>query len=466
MKQWKCAICGQIFEGEVPPVPCPVCSAGEAAFSLLDSGSATSWRCTVCNQVFDGDTPPTPCPICGAGESAFVKETKIEISFKNDTEDRFVIIGGGVASLEAVKAIRARNKTASIKLVCGEGIIPYNRPALSDVVGDGLSFEAIMLEEYPWYEQNSIELICDARAVKIDTTQKQVDLSNNKSIGYTKLLLATGSNPFIPPVNTDDSVKICSLRNFNDADTLFNEARGKTVAVIGGGILGIEAALALRERGCTINVIELSDRLMPMQADEYASQKLLDALLKINIAVHLGTALDNISGGALTLKNGVSFKADLCLMCIGVRSETTLARECGLDVERGIIVNNFMQTSNPYIFSAGDCAQRGAVVSGLYSAASLAGSVAGANMTGDEIEYIPPSPATAFEGASISLFSAGVFNAPHIQTLVYEDLDNNIYKKMVFKGKKLIGSVLIGDTSEAAKLIAAINSQSSYDFKI
>ena len=152
MKRWKCTVCGEIFEGEFPPVPCPVCSAGEGAFEELPEQGDIVWRCTVCGQVFEGAKPPVPCPVCGAGESAFLAETKKETAFRLDTEDRFVLVGGGVASFEAAKAIRARNQMASITLICGEGVIPYNRPALSDVVGDGLSFESCAQSKQQFYQ--------------------------------------------------------------------------------------------------------------------------------------------------------------------------------------------------------------------------------------------------------------------------------------------------------------------------
>lgn len=464
MKQWKCAICGQIFEGEAPPVPCPVCSAGEDAFSLV-SGGQDRWRCTVCGQVFDGAVPPVPCPVCGAGESAFVKEQAEESGFSLDTDDRFVIIGGGAAGLSAAKAIRKRNKTASIKLICGEGVIPYNRPALSDVVGDGLSFEAVVLEDFFWYEQNRIQLVCHAKAQQLDTENKQVKLSDNSTITYTKLLLATGATAFMPPVDTDGSVKICALRTFNDADYLFTNAKNKRAVIIGGGILGIEAAIALRERGCKVSVVELAPRLMAVQADEFASKKLSLALEKAGIKAYTNTQLTKIEQGTVFLENTEKISADIVLFCIGVRSDTALAKAAGLETERGIIITSNMQTSNSFVYAAGDCAQLNGRVSGLYSAAVAGGEAAGASMAGEEIDFQAPAAATAFEGLGITLFSAGDFNFDGT-ALVLTDNQKEIYKKLIYNNKVLKGAVLLGDTSGAAQIISAINQQQGYNFKL
>lgn len=464
MKQWKCAICGQIFEGEAPPVPCPVCSAGEDAFSLVSEGK-DKWRCTVCGQVFDGATPPLPCPICGAGKAAFVKEQAEESSFSLDTEDRFVIIGGGAAGLSAAKAIRKRNKTASIKMICGEGVIPYNRPALSDVVGDGLSFEAIVLEDFFWYEQNRIELICDSKAQQIVLNDKTVKLFNSSTVSYTKLLMATGATAFMPALNTDDSVSVSALRTFSDADFLFTNAKNKNVVIIGGGILGIEAAVALRERGCTVTIVELAVRLMAVQADEFASKKLSAALEKAGIMAYTNTQLTKIEQGTVYLENSQKIRADLVLFCIGVRSDTSLAKAAGLEVDRGILVNSNMQTSDPNVFAAGDCAQLNGRVSGLYSGAIAGGEAAGALMAGENVDFRQPVTATAFEGLGITLFSAGDFNFDGT-SLVLTDNKKEIYKKLIYNGNVLKGAVLLKDTSGVAQIISAINQQQGYDLKL
>jgi rubredoxin len=149
-KKWRCTVCGQVFEGDQPPVPCPVCGAGASAFALEEQVGLSKWRCAVCNQVFDGENPPTSCPICGAGVSAFEKIYEASGEYKKDTDEAFVIVGGGIAALETAKAIRRRNSTASITMILGEGILPYNRPALSDVLADSLSFDSILLEQKTW----------------------------------------------------------------------------------------------------------------------------------------------------------------------------------------------------------------------------------------------------------------------------------------------------------------------------
>ncbi|MEG0485683.1 MAG: FAD-dependent oxidoreductase [Oscillospiraceae bacterium] len=463
MKRWQCTVCGQIFEGDLPPVPCPVCSAGESAFIELPEQGVTVWRCTVCGQIFTGANPPVPCPICGAGEGAFVKETQKTSNFALDTDDKFVIIGGGVAGFEAAKAIRQRNKTADIALICGEGVIPYNRPMLSDVVGDGLSFETIVLAQYGYYAENNISLICDGAATDINTADKTVALSNGQRLPYTKLLIATGANPFVPISQGENAVSVVSLRNFTDADYLYTNAKNKSVVIVGGGILGVEAALALRERGCKITIVEHAQRLMAMQADEYASEVLAKRFAELGIKVYTGATVEKTDAQGACLASGEHLKADLILASVGVRSETALAVKAGLIVNRGIIIDEHMRTSSQDIFAAGDCAEFGGKVSGLYAAAAAGGQNAGAEMAGEELIYQPTAPATAFEGAGISLFSTGQLCAERASDLVYEDKYNGVYKRLVFVNKKLIGGILLGDTSAAARLIGAVTASMPYE---
>ncbi|MEG0339771.1 MAG: FAD-dependent oxidoreductase [Oscillospiraceae bacterium] len=465
MKRWKCTVCGEIFEGDTPPVPCKVCGAGINAFIELpiDEGETTYWRCAVCGQIFEGSEPPTPCPVCGAGRSAFTKEIKKSALFHKDTNDEFVLIGGGVASLEAAKAIRERNATAKIKLICGEGIIPFSRPSLSDVVGDGLSFEAVCLEDYSYYNAKNIELITDAMAVDINKTEKYVELANGKKLAYTKLLIATGAAPFVPLPKTENGLPIKTLRSFADAQYLFSNAKNKRVIVVGGGILGVEAALSLYERGCTVSIVELGARLMSVQADEYVSRVLQARLEELGISVYTAVSVEEIELDKVKLSSGVSISADMILASVGVRSETGLARKAGLLVNRGIVISSDMRTDDKNIFAAGDCAELNKKVTGLYAAAAEGGRVAGCVMAGEDMQYTIAPPATSFEGASLSLFSTGVLEAEHTSTLVYTSKDDKIYKKLVFKNNNLIGAILLGDTDGAANIIGAVNNNMPFN---
>lgn len=455
MKKWKCTVCGQVFEGDAPPVPCPVCGAGENAFVLLEETAPTRWRCTVCGQYFDGDKPPVPCPVCGAGENAFERVVEEVVHFKQDTDDKFVIIGGGLAGLEAAKAIRTRNETASITILADEPYSPYNRPALSDVMSDGLSFVNLLLEQEDFYQQNNIQLLVNSAAVSIDAHQRQVKLENGQTLPYTKLLLATGSKPFNPLKCAPGAVPLMTLRCYDDAMEIIRQATKKRVVLVGGGILGLEAAIALRERGASVTIVELAPHIMPLQTDDSTAALLAARLEHLGFHLRLGVSVSEVTATGVTLSNGDTLAADFVLASMGVRSEVSLAAPLGIDIARGIIVNDFMHTSQPDIWAAGDCAEYGGVVQALAGAASAMGSAAGASMAGDEsAPYQPFIPATAFEISKFSLFSVGTVGKNEEEKLAYQNKNKNIYKQLYFAKGRLAGALFVNENPGAQAIHA------------
>ncbi len=456
MKKWKCTVCGEIFEGEHPPVPCPVCGAGESAFELLEDAGPAQWQCTVCGQIFEGSAPPVPCPVCGAGESAFVKIVVSETQFRKDTDDKFVLIGGGVAALEAAKAIRKRNETASITMIIEENHLPYNRPALSDVVADDISFHNLLLEEPEFYNEMGIVTLVGAKANNIDTAAKTVVLSSGESIPYTKLLLATGSNPFNPIQHGPDSIPVCVLRTYEDAQLLIKNAAGKRIVLVGGGILGLEQAVALRERGCNITIVEFAPRILPLQADEEVSCRLTKRLESLGITVITGNSVVSAGPHGVTLNDGTGLVADLVLASMGIRSEVTLAKACGLAIGKGITVNDYMHTTNPDIWAAGDCAEHNGRIMAMVGSASSMGAIAGASMAGEEdTPYHPFTPATAFECPGFSMFSVGVVFDGAAETITYKNQYSKSYKRLFLNKNQLTGALFLGDNA-GAKAVKAV----------
>ena len=460
--KWKCAICGEVFEGDTPPVPCPVCGAGEQAFSVLEG--AIQWKCAVCGEVFEGSEPPVPCPVCGAKRDAFIQvQQQPNESYRRDVAERYLIIGGGVAALEAVKAIRKRNHLAKITMVCKEQVIPYNRPGLSDVIGDDLSFAAIALEEYSWYGQNGVELICDSYAEQIDVEHQKVLLHNGDQLRYDKLCLAVGANAFNPLQRSETSIPVSVLRTYMDANTIIEQACGKAVIVMGGGILGLEAAVALRERGCQVTVCERGKYILANQSDAYVSVKLAEKFEAAGIRIRTSVSIACADETGVVLSTGERIPAEFVLVSAGIRSELTLAKAIGLPCEKGILVNDRMETAYSNIYAAGDCAQWNGKVAGLWNVAANQGAVAGAAMTGDpEVSYRPSVPATAFESLGISFFSCGTITGERLMTVTREDAFSGAYRKLLFSQNCLVGAVFFGDTSNSAKTIGMVESMTAY----
>lgn len=457
-KTWHCPVCGQDFTGPEPPSPCPVCGAPASVFTSVEAPKPRQWRCLVCGQVFEGAQPPVPCPVCGAGEQAFVPEGEPDAAFRRDTEEHFVLIGGGAAALECAKAIRGRNHTARITMVCGEPVPPYNRPALSDVLADGLSLQSILLQEEGWYREQAIELLVGVEATAIDRQARRVELSNGSTLTYDKLLLATGSRAFVPVKTGGESMPLFVLRSYADCTRVTEAAQqAANAVVVGGGILGVEAAVALRERGVQVTVVETAPRILAAQADETASALVRRRLESRGIKLRCGVSVQQVSRREVLLSDGSSVDSDFVLVAAGVRSETTLAQACGLEVGRGILVDESLRTSDPAIYAAGDCAEYQGKTGGLWSTATAQGQAAGAHLAGDhDAAYTPLPPATVFEGAGVSLFSCGAVHGARLQSLTYEDGFSGIFKRVLLEDGQTVGVILYGSTDGAGDAIGMV----------
>ena len=456
MKRWKCQVCGQVFEGEQPPVPCPVCGAGEDAFILLDGPKSGKWRCLVCGQVFEGEEPPVPCPVCGAGRDAFEPAAGEEAPpFRLDTQEKFVIIGAGAAGFECAKALRQRNHTASITLIGQEDPMPYNRPALSDVIADGYSLPNVLLESYDFFEANQISLITGETVAAVDLERKTVQTQSGETYAYDKLCVATGAAPFNPIKRPDNGVPVKTLRTFEDAQEIIRLAQGKNVLVVGGGILGLEAAAALRERGCKVTVVELADRILALQADAAGSQAVREGFEQLGISVHTGKTVKDVTESGAVLTDGTVLEADMILVSIGVRSNLGLIQAMGLQCGRGVIVNEWMETSQKDVYACGDCAEFSGRVPGLWPVAVSQGQAAGAAMAGDrESPYTPPIASLVFEYAGIHLFSAGNVKDETETRLTLHDRKN--YKLLYFQQGKLCGTLFLGDLKGVGRALALL----------
>lgn len=456
-KRWRCTVCGEIFEGDAPPAPCPVCGAGADAFVAEAAPAAQRWKCTVCGQIFEGDAPPAPCPVCGAGADAFVAEKEAPGGVLGGSDSRFVIVGGGGAGLAAAKAIREVDRTAKVTLVCGEGVIPYNRPGLSRLVAEGAGFESVALEPYDWYGGQQIELVCDARVERIDPQRREALLSDGRALPYTALLLAAGANAFCPVKAGPGAPPVRVLRSFADAAALLEDVRpGVPAVVVGGGILGLEAAMALHRRGAKVRVVELAQRILSIQADAFVSGRIEQALRALGMEVDTGVSVSAVEADGAHLSDGRVLPAEVVLVSAGIRSELGLAQALGLALGRGICVDASMRTSLPGIYAAGDCAEFEGRVAGLWGAALEMGRTAGRAMCGHEAAYRPPVPATAFEAPGISLFAVGSVNGEGLQTVERRDDEAGVYRKLALRDGRLVGVLMLGRPAGGAAAIAAV----------
>jgi flavorubredoxin/NADPH-dependent 2,4-dienoyl-CoA reductase/sulfur reductase-like enzyme len=427
------------------------------------------WKCIVCNEVFEGEFPPEVCPACGADKSQFIEVKKEEINFNLSRNEKYVIIGNGAAGYYAADSIKKRNSEADIEIISSEKVLTYYRPQLSDLLIEDIDEKSFFLSPEEWYKSQGIKLLLNTRVEAINSKESTLTLQTGEKISYDKLILATGSSNFIPPITGVEKKGVFTLKDIDDLNNIkaaMNTA--SNAVVVGGGILGIEAASALKKSGLNVTVVELMPRLLPIQLDKEGSEIFEKEVQEFGITALKGESAAEIIGAGsvsgLKLKSGKTIPADLIIFSVGIRSNKSLAEKAGIEVDRGIIVNKNMETNIPNIYACGDAAQIGNKVYGNWPAAIEMAKVAGANAVGDKIIFTDFVNSTVFSELNLELYSIG--EIPEISSdiieLGYRDASKKVYKKLFFKNNKLIGGILLGDKSKAVKLNNAILNRSGF----
>lgn len=383
-----------------------------------------------------------------------------------DMERRYLIIGNGVAGTTAAEAIRKKDPRGRITLVTEEDLPFYRRIQLNDFLAGELDEDGLVVHDQEWYAEQRIELLTATRVVDAPADRPEVQTAEGKKIPYDRLLLATGSHSFLPPVPGNDRAEVFTLRNIADARRISAFCReGQRAVLIGGGLLGLETGQALLKRGLKVTVAEMFPRLLPRQLDDKGAARLQGLLAERGFAFCLGVTVQEIAGdtgaGQVLLAGGVSLPADLVIFSAGVRPNLELARSLGLDCDKGVIVDNAMRTSRPEVFAAGDVAEFNGVSYGLWPAALQQGRAAGAAMAGEKPGYRGTAPAARLKVAGIDLAAAGEIDADHKYQAVVEE-SATVYRKFVTEQGRLIGFIMLGDTSDFNAMIKALAEGARY----
>jgi nitrite reductase (NADH) large subunit len=335
----------------------------------------------------------------------------------DDVREHLVVVGNGMAGCRAVEELLARDAGRYRVTIFGaEPYVNYNRIMLSPVLAGEKTFEQIVINDAAWYADNAIELVAGDPVTAIDRTAKRVTAQSGRSVHYGKLLIATGSDPFIIPVPGKDLPGVISFRDMKDVDTMLAAAdAGGDAVVIGGGLLGLEAAHGLTLRGMKVTVIHLMDTLMERQLDEAAGWLLKSALEGRGQTILTGANTDAIYGDGkvegVRLKDGREIPASLVVMAVGIRPATALAREAGLEVNRGIKVDDHMVTSDPDVLAVGECVEHDGNVYGLVAPLwDMCRSLAD-GLTDQHSGYKGSVTSTKLKVAGLDVFSAGDFPA-------------------------------------------------------
>lgn len=373
------------------------------------------------------------------------------------SRQRLVVVGNGMAGMRTVEELlKLAPDRFEITVFGSEPHGNYNRILLSPLLAGEKTLDDIMLNTREWYVRNGISLHAGDPVVGIDRQRRLVKSMSGFEVPYDRLLLATGSKPFIIPVPGKDLPGVIAFRDVQDVETMLEAARNhKTAVVIGGGLLGLEAANGLMRRGMDVTVVHVMDSLMERQLDKPAAQLLktslekrgLRILLQANTEAILGT--ERVTG--LRFKDGTEIEADLVVMAVGIRPNFDLARSAGLHCERAVVVDDTLQTlSDPRVYAVGECVQHRKATYGLVAPLWEQARVCAAHLAGLGHQRYPGSvTSTKLKVTGIDLFSAGDFiGGADTEDLVFRDPRRGVYKRLVLKGHHLVGAVLYGEVRD------------------
>ncbi len=418
-------------------------------------------KCLICGAIFEEG--PSQCPVCGVGKEHFVPAAPREAAFHRDTEETFLILGGGTAGLSAAIAIRERNATCRIVLVTQENVSPYRRPMLTKVMGEQIN--DLSIHNGAWYETQNILLLTGRKVEALHPEERQITLKGGARLQYDKCVYALGAECFIPPipgVNLPEVVAIRSLADVEKVNVLLQSGI-KSAIVIGGGVLGLEAAWSLKRAGSQVTVLERGERLMARQLDAEASEMFTGICEAAGVQVFAGVETAQILGAdhvtGVRLTDDRMLDAGLVIVSSGVRPNAAIAKEAGADMGRAIRVNALMETGLDHVYACGDCAEFEGMNAALWPVATEMGRVAGANAAGDSIRYQPVSLAVTFMGMQTRLYSDGDLGTdPTKQYTVQSVRDDSkaVLDKRYYLADRLCGVILLGDISkskEYAKLL-------------
>ncbi|WP_154835277.1 nitrite reductase large subunit NirB [Staphylococcus pasteuri] len=372
---------------------------------------------------------------------------------------KLVMIGNGMAGLRTIEEILERDDERFDITIIGKEPYPnYNRIMLSNILQNKMSVEETIMNSYDWYDEHNIQLINNDPAIKIDRNNQKVMTESGIEVDYDQCIFATGSKAFVLPIQGSDFPSVIGWRTIDDTKRMMEIAKSKKHAiVIGGGLLGLECARGLLDQGMEVTVIHLAEWLMEMQLDAKAGQMLKADLEKQGMNFELQANTKEILGEedveAVRLADGRVLEADLVVMAVGIRPYTELAKQSDLEVNRGIVVNDMMQTSDPNIYAVGECAEHQGKVYGLVAPLYEQGKVLADYLTDNDTEgYKGSTTFTSLKVSGCDLYSAGqIVESPEIKGIeIFNSVDNN-YKKVFLKDGEVVGAVLYGNTDDGSR---------------
>jgi NAD(P)H-nitrite reductase large subunit len=379
---------------------------------------------------------------------------------------KYVIIGNSTAAVGCIEGIRSQDKTGPITVISDEPYPVYSRPLISYLLLGRTDEERMKYRPDGFYEKNGVKTLLNVQAVKIDAEKKTVCLADGAEERFDRLLVATGSRPFVPPMDGLDTVeKKFSFMKLDDAKALGKALTPNSrVLIIGAGLIGLKCAEGIRHLVKSIEVVDLADRILPSILDEDGSAMVQSFIEEQGISFTLGDSVAKFEGNLATLKSGKQVSFDVLVVAVGVRPNTQIAADAGCRVGRGIAIDERSATSVPGIFAAGDCCECHDITTGtdrilaILPNAYLQGETAGINMAGGEKKFDKAIPMNA-----IGFFGLHIITAGNYDGTAWTEKTASTYKKLVSKDNRLKGFILIGDVARAGIYTSLIREQTPLD---
>jgi nitrite reductase (NADH) large subunit len=376
---------------------------------------------------------------------------------------KYIIIGNGVAGTTAAANIRKIDHEGEITILSDEAYPFYSRIRLMEYISGDADEIRLVIYKDTWYEKNNIKLLLNTPVSEINKNKKEVIISSGHTLKYCALLIATGGLSFVPQIPGSDKKGVFTLRILKDAIEIKKYAeQSKKVVLIGGGVLGLEVGNSLRKTGHSIFVVEFFPRLLPRQMDKEGAEILKTQMEKMGFAFFLGAKTREIIGDekvkSVILDDGTIIDCDMVIISAGVKPNTELADKLGIKCNKGIPVNDRLETEINNIYAAGDIAEHRGIYYGIWPAAEEQGRTAGINMAGGSAIYTGTLPSNILKIAGINLISAGdVDPDKNLESIVQKDSSNFIYKKLVIKDNYIAGCILYGNIDNWKKIKKAMD---------
>jgi nitrite reductase (NADH) large subunit len=377
--------------------------------------------------------------------------------------ESLVIVGNGMAAARLVETLSARALGRyAIAVIGDEPQLAYNRVLLSSVLAEETAQADIELKSKRWWRDRGVTVLYGQAATAIDRPIRRVRLASGATIPYSKLVFATGSRPILLPIEGRDLPGVMTFRDLRDVERLKRAGQCNAV-VIGGGLLGLEAAYGLAKSGASVTVVHLMDRLMERQLDPESAEMLKASVEMKGIDVLLNAETARFAGEKkvehVALKDGRTLPADIVVMAAGIAPNVALARSAGVAVKRGIVVDDGMQTDLPDHYAVGECAEHDGVCAGLVEPVYEQAAVLADRLAGGNGRYRGSIPATNLKVSGVNVFSAGdVAGSAGTETVLFRDPGLGVYKKLVIRDDRLVGAVLFGDTADGLWYLDLIRS--------